>query len=79
MAYLPNDHRDDRGDDQNQRTIPLVRVSLSGRREVNESTRLRGGGASHKGRRLKGFLGLSLDDRTILFLAILLDKTVSVR
>ena len=30
------------------------------------------------GRRLNGFLGLSLNDRTILFLVILLDKTVSV-
>ena len=31
-----------------------------------------------KGRRPNGFLGLSLNDRTILFLAVLLDKTVSV-
>ena len=31
-----------------------------------------------KGCRLNGFLGLSLNDRTILSLAILLDKTVSV-
>ena len=30
------------------------------------------------GRSLNGFLGLSLNDRTILLLAILLDKTVSV-
>ena len=30
------------------------------------------------GRRLNSFLGLSLNDRTILFLVILLDKTVSV-
>ena len=30
------------------------------------------------GRRLNGFLGLSLKERTILFLVILLDKTVSV-
>ena len=30
------------------------------------------------GRRLNGFLGLSLNDRTILFQVILLDKTVSV-
>ena len=30
------------------------------------------------GRHLNGFLGLSLNDRNILFLAILLDKTVSV-
>ena len=30
------------------------------------------------GRRLNGFLGLSLNDGTILFLVILLDKTVSV-
>ena len=30
------------------------------------------------GRRLNGFLGLSLNDRTIVFLVILLDKTVSV-
>ena len=30
------------------------------------------------GRRLSGFLGLSLDDRTILFLEIVLDKKVSV-
>ena len=29
------------------------------------------------GRRPNGFLGLSLNDRTILFLVILLDKTVS--
>ena len=31
-----------------------------------------------KGRRLNGFLGLSLNERTILFIVILLDKTVSV-
>ena len=31
-----------------------------------------------RGRRLNGFLGLSLNDRTIVFLVILLDKTVSV-
>ena len=30
------------------------------------------------GRRPNGFLGLSLNDKTILFLEILLDKTVSV-
>ena len=30
------------------------------------------------GRRPNGFLGLSLNDRTITFLEILLDKTVSV-
>ena len=30
------------------------------------------------GRRPNGFLGLSLNDRTILFLVILLDKIVSV-
>ena len=30
------------------------------------------------GRRLNGFWGLSLNDRTILFLVILLDNTVSV-
>ena len=30
------------------------------------------------GRRPNGFLGLSVNDRTILFLAILLGKTVSV-
>ena len=30
-------------------------------------------------RRLNGFLGLSLNERTIVSLAILLDKTVSVR
>ena len=30
------------------------------------------------GRRLNGFLGLSSNDRTILFLLILLDKIVSV-
>ena len=34
---------------------------------------------SFVGRRLNGFLGLSLNDRTILFLVISLDKTVSVR
>ena len=34
-----------------------------------------GGG---NGRRLNGFLGLSLNDRTILFLVISIDKTVSV-
>ena len=33
-----------------------------------------------EGRRPNGFLGLSLNDRTILFLlVIILDKTVSVR
>ena len=31
------------------------------------------------GRRLNGFLGLSLNDRTILFLVNLLDEKVSVR
>ena len=31
-----------------------------------------------EGRRPNGFLGLSLNDRTILFLLILVDKTVSV-
>ena len=31
-----------------------------------------------EGRRLNGYLGLSLNYRTILFLVILLDKTVSV-
>ena len=31
-----------------------------------------------EGRRPNGFLGLSLHERTILFLVILLDKTVSV-
>ena len=31
-----------------------------------------------EGRRLNSFLGLSLNDRTILFLVMLLDKTVSV-
>ena len=35
-------------------------------------------GSQSRGRRLNGFVGLSLDDRTILFLVILLDKTVSV-
>ena len=30
------------------------------------------------GRRSNGFLGLSLNDKTIIFLVILLDKTVSV-
>ena len=30
------------------------------------------------GRRPNGFLGLSLNDRTIIFLVILFDKTVSV-
>ena len=29
-----------------------------------------------KGRRLNGFLGLSLNDRNIIFFVILLDKTV---
>ena len=31
-----------------------------------------------RGRHLKGFLGLFLNDRAILFIVILLDKTVSV-
>ena len=31
-----------------------------------------------EGRRPNGFLGLSLNDRTIIFLVILVDKTVSV-
>ena len=35
--------------------------------------------ARTKGRRPNGLLGLSLNDRNILFLVILLDKTVSVR
>ena len=39
-----------------------------------------GGGNNQgtEGRRLKSFLGLSLNDRMIIFLIILLDKTVSV-
>ena len=32
-----------------------------------------------RGLRLNGFVGLSLNDRTILFLVITLDKTVSFR
>ena len=32
-----------------------------------------------RGRRPNGFLGLSLNDRTVLFLVIILDKTVSVQ
>ena len=35
-------------------------------------------GTEPEGRRPNGFLGLSLNDRTILFLVDLLDKTVSV-
>ena len=35
--------------------------------------------ARTKGRRPNGLLGLSLNDRNIIFLVILLDKTVSVR
>ena len=35
-------------------------------------------GFTTRGRRPNGFLGLTLNDRTILFLVILLDKTVSV-
>ena len=35
--------------------------------------------ASYEGRRLNGFQGRSMNDRTILFLVILLDKTVSVK
>ena len=35
-------------------------------------------GMATRGRRPNGFLGLSFNDGTILFLAILLDKTVSV-
>ena len=38
----------------------------------------RDGGPETVGHRPNGFLGLSLIDRTILFLVILLDKTVSV-
>ena len=34
--------------------------------------------AVSQGRRPNGFLGLSLNDRTILFLVILFDRTVSV-
>ena len=43
-----------------------VSISNSGRRRQTE------------GLRLHGFLGLSLNDRTIVFLVILVDKTVSV-
>ena len=51
----------------------------------NQATRImlllwsqKGAWFSTLGRRLNGFLGLSLKDRTILYLAILLDSTVSV-
>ena len=50
----------------NQHNLP---VTSSDQRRIFKS----------KGRRLNGFLGLSLNDRTIHFLAISLDKTVSVR
>ena len=33
--------------------------------------------SAREGPRLNGFLGLSLNDRTIIFLVILLDRTVS--
>ena len=39
----------------------------------------RNGNSGTVGRRPNTFLGLSLTDRTILFLVILVDKTVSVR
>ena len=36
-------------------------------------------GLTHKGRRLNVFLGLSLNDKTNTLIAMLLDKTASVR
>ena len=49
------------------------------RRRIAHVSKL-GGACGPIGRRLNGFLGLSLNDRTILFLVILWDKTaVSVR
>ena len=42
------------------------------------STESASGRVAVLGRRLNGFLELSLNDRTILFLVMLLDKTVSV-
>ena len=65
-----------------------VAISESGNWEKEEklekgdgllpSLAIRGRGGETEGGRLNGVLGLSLNDRTIPFLAILLDKTVSV-
>ena len=54
-------------------TVPI-------RSELVENNQSRNGNQCYtipRGNRL-GFLGLSLNDRTIIFLVILLDKTVSV-
>ena len=44
--------------------------------EISADNRRLRDGAQALGRRLNGFLGLSLNDRTILFLVIVLDRTV---
>ena len=44
----------------------------------DQSSTLETGALASLGRRLNGFLGLSLNDRTIIFLGISLDRTVSV-
>ena len=56
----------------------LILTVLTDYRLVIIVTVLDGNTADTEGRRPNDFLGLSLNDRTILFPVILLDKTVSV-
>ena len=56
--------------------VSWMHACLSDRVRWNWGRRLRASGM--RGRRINGLLGLSLNDRMILFLVILLDKTVSV-
>ena len=54
------------------RSLYTSRIKYVGRRRQDEQL------DTLVGRRLNGFQGISLKDRTIIFLVILLDKTVSV-
>ena len=55
----------------------MIRQGTQDNRNKNKARR-REREREREGRRLNGFLRLSLNDGTILFLVILLDKTVSV-
>ena len=57
----------------------MIRQGTQDNRNKNKARRReREREREREGRRLNGFLRLSLNDGTILFLVILLDKTVSV-
>ena len=62
-------------EEQNQRNSV---ADLEGRKEGRDESGTRRRRSLSQGCRPNGFLGLSLNDRIILFLVILLDKTVSV-